>query len=91
MVIRVSVVSDTRKHVKMVSQQAIGIRFRDRLDVFEVELQEVRVVTLFDKDVFPVGATVIDVIVHAGHKRRWTGHRMIYPQTWHARPGTPDL
>jgi hypothetical protein len=61
----------------MVPQQAIGIRFRDRLDVLDVELQKVRVIALFDKNVLPVGAAVIDVIVHARYKRRWTGHCVI--------------
>jgi hypothetical protein len=45
--------------------------------VLGVELQKVRVIALFDKNVLPVGAAVIDVIVHARYKRRWTGHCVI--------------
>jgi hypothetical protein len=47
----------------MVSQQAIRVRISHRLGVFGVESEEIPIVALFEKDVLPVVATVVDVIV----------------------------
>ncbi len=52
----------------MVPQQAISKCIGYRFDVLGVELQEVRIIPLFSKDIFPVIASVVDVVIPAGLK-----------------------
>ncbi len=53
------------QEVKMIPQQAIGIRIGYGYDVLGVEPEEIGVVTLFDKDILPVITTVVDVVIRA--------------------------
>ncbi len=62
-------VFDPHQEVKVIAQQAIGKCPRDRLDVFQVELQKVAIVALFDENVLAIVAAIIDVIVQAVLKR----------------------
>jgi len=65
---------DANQEVKVVSQQAIGIGMGNGLDVPAIEVQELVVVAFLDEDVFPVVATIVDVIVLTVLERGSTAH-----------------
>ena len=56
-------VFDPHQKVKVIAQQAVGERPRDRLDVFQVEPQEVAVIAFFDKEILAVIAAIVDMII----------------------------
>jgi hypothetical protein len=51
--------------MEMIPQQAIGIRFGYRFDVAGVELEEIPIVALLNKEILPVDASVVDVVIPA--------------------------
>ena len=55
-------VFDAHQKVKVIPQQAIGECPRDRFDVFQVELQKVVVIPLFNEDILAVVTAIVDVI-----------------------------
>jgi hypothetical protein len=61
----------------MITQQTIGIGICNRLDILGVEPHEVVVITLIDKQVFPVITPVVDMIVLA--KLEWNGFGHMKP------------
>jgi len=62
------------QEMEVIAQQAVRIRIGNACDVPGVELQEVSVVAYFFKDVFPVVAAVVDVVVTAVLKGCWFRH-----------------
>jgi hypothetical protein len=66
--------------VKVIFEQAIGIRLCRRLDVLDIQLQEIAIVALLHENVLAVGAAIVDVIEHTRLEWRWTGHRLAFPQ-----------
>ena len=66
---------DANQEMKMIAQQAIDKCIGHRFNVPGVESQEIGIVALLQKDVFPVVASVVDVIILAGLEGDWFGHR----------------
>jgi len=62
------------QQVKVVAQQAIGVGLDNGLDIVSVQLQEIAVIALLDKEVFPVVVAVIDVIIPAPLQGTRLGH-----------------
>ena len=68
------------RKMEMVPQQAVGERIRDRLDVPSVQVHEVGVIALFDKNILAVDSAIVDVIVSV--EEEWSGAA-------HVRGGDP--
>jgi hypothetical protein len=49
--------------MKIIFHQAIRIGICDRIDVADIEVEEVLVITLFDKQVFPIITAIVDVVI----------------------------
>jgi hypothetical protein len=49
--------------MKMIFQQTIREGFRNRLNVLAVQIQEISVVPFFQKNIFPVDAAIMDMVV----------------------------
>jgi hypothetical protein len=47
----------------MVFQQAIRERLSNGFDVFSIELQEIVIIALLEKDVLAVGAAIVDMVI----------------------------
>lgn len=56
--------------MEMISEQAIRKGFRDRLNIFGVQIHEVSVVALLNKNILAVVTAIIDMIVSIV-KQRW--------------------
>ncbi len=69
--------------MKMVAQETVGVGKYNGRDVLGVQRQKVAIIPLFQEDVLPVDAPVIDVINTAVLQWRWVGHGWF--------PGGPDL
>ena len=54
----------------MVSHQAVCVSLRNRLDIFDVKLEKIRIVALFDEDIFAVDTAIIDVVIRIIKKAR---------------------
>ena len=60
--------------MEVIPQQAVSKRVGNLGNIFGVELEKVGVVPVFDEDVGPVDATVIDMIVVTGFKGNYGWH-----------------
>ena len=60
---------NANSHMEMIAHQAIGKCAGDWLNVMRIQLKEVRVVSLFAEQIFPINATIEDVVVAAGLQR----------------------
>lgn len=58
-------VLNSNQEVKVVFQQTIGESFRKGGDVFLVEFEEMVVIAFLVKEVFPVVAAIVDVVIQA--------------------------
>lgn len=60
--------------MKMISEQAIRKGFRDRINVFGVQIHKVGVVAFLNKNILAVVAAIVDVVVGVVEQRRRAGH-----------------